>query len=105
MRIIDLNASKWGNPIGIYDAIKAALGSCEGHGSSPDALIDSIIWGGMNRIEPPYIIRFIGASSAPKEVRDYIRLIIDVIREARDWRRMHEGTDIDATLIDADFSH
>jgi hypothetical protein len=41
MRIIELDASKWANALDFLLALKAALGSCEEHGTSPAAFVDS----------------------------------------------------------------
>lgn len=51
--IVDLDASAWKTPNDIYAALFKALGSPDWHGDSPDALIDSMIWGGINELEPP----------------------------------------------------
>ena len=53
MRIIDLSATNWKSTLDFYDALLAALGAPRGHGKSVDALIDSMVWGGMNKVEPP----------------------------------------------------
>ncbi|MBC9884143.1 barstar family protein, partial [Bradyrhizobium sp. INPA01-394B] len=37
-----------------YDALLAALGAPEGHGRNLNALIDSMVWAGMNAVEAPY---------------------------------------------------
>lgn len=53
MRVIELNAMKWKTVIDFYDALLAAIGAPAWHSKSPDALIDSMVWGGMNAAEPP----------------------------------------------------
>jgi len=98
MRVIELNAKPWRNPLDYYDALKEALGSCRGHGSSPDAWVDSMLYGGMNEIEPPYVIRISGAAACPAGVRDAISELQFVISEARKWKKRHYGKDTDVSF-------
>ncbi len=98
MRIIELDASKWANALDFLLALKAALGSCEGHGTSPDAFVDSMVWGGMNNVEPPYTVKVVCSSDAPLEVREYIDLMVNVIREAREWKLSNTSTDTDVSI-------
>jgi hypothetical protein len=65
---IELDASTWKAVLDFYDALLSALGSPSGHGRNINALIDSMIHGGMNKIEPPYAIRVRHLARAPKEV-------------------------------------
>ena len=68
MRLIELNANSWRTWRDFYDALLAALGAPEGHGRNLNALIDSMVWGGMNAIEAPYIIRISGAERLSKDM-------------------------------------
>jgi hypothetical protein len=52
MRVIELNAQNWRTVLDYYDSLKEALGSPSWHGSSPDAWIDSMIYGGINEVKP-----------------------------------------------------
>jgi hypothetical protein len=54
--VIELDAQHWKSFRDYADALRAALGSPEGHGSSVDAFIDSMVYGGMNEVNPPYTI-------------------------------------------------
>ena len=98
MQIIDLDATKWKTVVDFYDAILAAVGAPKGHGKSPDALIDSMIWGGMNAVESPYTIRISGLSMVPSEVRDYVGLVRDVLAEGRNYRKRHQGDDVEVSI-------
>jgi hypothetical protein len=82
MRIIQLDARNWATAVDFHNALKAALGSCSGHGSSPDAWVDSMIHGGMNAAEAPYIVRIVGTASCDDSIRQEIALLADVIHEA-----------------------
>ena len=98
MHLIELNAKGWNSPLDFLRSLKAALGSPEIHGMSPDAFVDSMIYGGMNRVEPPYVVRITNINGAPKEVADYISLMISVIQEARQERLQRRGDDIEVSM-------
>ena len=99
MRIIELDASKWKTVADFYDALLAAVQAPKGHGKSPDALVDSMIWGGMNAVEPPYTVQISSLSTAPKEVRDHVQLVSDVLVDGRIYRKRHKGDDIEASIV------
>jgi len=101
MRIIELDASKWKTSLDFYHALLAAIGAPKWHGISPDALIDSMIWGGINTVDPPYIVRISGLSTAPKEVRDHVELVKDVLLEGRIYRKRHNGDDVEVSIVSA----
>jgi hypothetical protein len=98
MRVVELNAQDWRTVLDYYNALKEALGSCEGHGDSPDAWIDSMIYGGMNEVEAPYIVRIAGTANCGDELRAEIRLLADAIRDARAWKLEHYGEDVDVSF-------
>jgi hypothetical protein len=53
MRATELDAGGWTDPVDFLRALRAAIGEPEVHGWSPDAFVDSMIWGGMNSVESP----------------------------------------------------
>ena len=65
---------------------------------SPAAFVDSMIWGGMNDVESPYVIRITDIRGVPKEVADYVALMISVIQEARRDRLQRRGDDIEVSI-------
>ncbi len=75
MRIIELDAHNWNSVNDYLDALRTALGSPEGHGSSIDAFLDSMIYGGMNRLNPPYTIQLRNTKGLPRDVLDQIQLL------------------------------
>ncbi len=99
MRIIELDASTWKTVTDFYDAVLAAVEAPKGHGKSPDALIDSMIWGGMNAVEPPYTVRISGLSAASQEVRDHVQLVSDLLVEGRIYRKRHKGDDVEVSIV------
>jgi RNAse (barnase) inhibitor barstar len=68
MRIIELNAKNWLTRPDFYNALLAALGAPEGHGRNLNALIDSMVWGGMNTVETPYTIHISETEKLSKDV-------------------------------------
>jgi hypothetical protein len=70
MRIIELDATKWETVLDFYYALLAAVEAPKGHGKSPDALIDSMIWGGMNMDLPHHESHIKNVSGAGTGRRD-----------------------------------
>jgi len=98
MRIIELDATKWKTVIDFYNALLAAIGAPKWHGISPDALIDSMIWGGINAVEPPYTIRISGAATLPKDVHEAVELAKRVLAEGRMDYRSRRGGDVEVAI-------
>lgn len=98
MRIIQLDASKWKTVPDFCRALLAAIGAPERHGKSPDAFIDSMVWGGINAVEPPYTIRISGAAMLPKDVCEYIQLVKQAIARGRLDYQSREGGDVDVSI-------
>jgi hypothetical protein len=95
MRVIELDATDWRDVLDYYRALKRALGSPDWHGSSVDAWIDSMLYGTINRIEPPYLIRITGTSKCSPALQKEIALLADSIRRARVDQRERYGKDAD----------
>jgi Barstar (barnase inhibitor) len=98
MRIIKLDAANWKTVIDFYDALLAAIGAPKWHGKSPDGLIDSMIWGGINAVEPPYTIRISGTKMLPRDVREHIELVKHALAEARLEYQSRKGGDIEVSM-------
>ena len=98
MRIIELDATNWKTVIDFYDALLASIGAPKWHGKSPDALIDSMIWGGINAVEPPYTVRISRAAKLPKDFHDRIELIKKVLAEGRMEYQNRRGGDVEVAI-------
>lgn len=96
--LIELDATRWRNVLDFYDALKRALRSPDGHGGSPDAWVDSMIYGGMNGVEPPYVIRIVGTAHCRAGLKAEIDLLAEVIRDARAWKLEHYGVDVEVSF-------
>jgi len=66
MRVIEIDGGNWQSVKEFLTALRAAIGAPDELGWSVDAFIDSMIWGGINEIDPPYEIRIFGLERAPK---------------------------------------
>jgi len=95
---IELDAAGWRSFQDFNDALKAALGSCEGHGNSVDAWIDSIVYGGMNAVEAPYVVRITGTANCDATLKENLVAFSEAIRGARAWKLKHHGTDVDVSF-------
>ena len=73
--LIDLDATNWRSILDFYAALLTALRAPEWHGSSVDALVNSMIWGGINEIEPPYTVRVFGISKVSQDIREEIEAV------------------------------
>jgi len=93
-QVIDLDATNWVSAHDFYDALLPALGAPPQHGRNVNALVDSMIWGGMNKIEPPYTIRICRAGQLPKSVLDHIEVAKTALLEARADFRAIRGRDV-----------
>jgi hypothetical protein len=68
MRVIELNAANWKTVGDFYAALLPELGAPEWHGDSVNALVDSMIWGEINQIDPPYRIIVRNVRDLPRDV-------------------------------------
>lgn len=98
MRIIELRAETWRSVLDFYYALLAALDAPEWHGLSIDAALDSIVWGGINGVKPPYTILVVGAFKLPIEIRQEIELLAAYIVEHRKDHRRWRGKDVEVAL-------
>lgn len=64
MKTIEIDGRQWRDPLDFYKGLLAALRAPDWHGRNINALIDSIIVGSINEIEPPYRIRVTGLDVA-----------------------------------------
>lgn len=96
--VIELDATGWKTICDFYEALLPELGAPDWHGHNANALNDSMIWGGINAINPPLTIRVGGLEGAPKTIVDEVKVAklgLDLGRE--DFRAQH-GRDIDVQL-------
>ena len=62
MRVLNLDAAEWREYADFVRALLAALEAPHWHGDNVNALIDSMVHGGINGVEPPYDVVISGFS-------------------------------------------
>ena len=98
MRTIDIDATEWKTVDDFYDALLSAVGAPKAHGRNLNALTDSMIWGGLNAVEPPYTVTISGTANLPKDVCNEVEMARQALAEDRsDFRRIR-GSDVDVTM-------
>ena len=97
-KVFDLDASEWRGFRDFYDALFVAIGAPEWHGRSVDALVDSMIWGGINSLEPPYTVRICGITTTTEEVRDAVTEAQHYVSLGREEYRDQKKRDIDVGI-------
>jgi|SRR5271165_674516 len=98
MEIIELDTTRWTNVADLYAELLPALGAPAGHGTSVNALIDSIIWGGINQVSPPLLIRFLHTSQLPESVMKELRTAkVGLCEASKDFYKA-DGQEIDVTI-------
>jgi hypothetical protein len=98
MQMIELDASTWKTALDFCDALRDALDAPFWHGDSVDAFIDSMIYGGINGIEPPYTVRVRFTKEVPAEVREAVETLQKYLSIARQEHRVSTGEDVDVRL-------
>lgn len=98
MRTIELDARGWNTPFDFASALKAALGSPEWHGTRAAAFVDSMVAGGINTMEPPYVIKVVNTTDLDSEVMKFIRDVSSWVEDARVRRLARTGEDVAVSL-------
>ena len=98
MHTIDLDASRWTKLQDFYDALLLAVGAPPWHGTGINAFVDSMIYGGINSLEPPYTIRIHHLRESPKDVLDEVELTKNYLGEHRAHFRAQYGRDVEVRL-------
>ena len=83
VKLIRLDASGWRKPLDFYEALLESLGAPEWHGRNVNALIDSMVYGCINKLEPPYKIAIVGTHAVPGAVAEEIKLVKKCLYEAQ----------------------
>ena len=81
VRTFTLHASEWKTPLDFYESILAVLEAPHWHGTNMNALIDSIFYGGINGIDPPYKIWIKDAGNLPAEVKTEVGWLAEAVGE------------------------
>jgi RNAse (barnase) inhibitor barstar len=95
MLVIDIDATNWRTGDDFYQALLSALGAPKDHGRNVNAVVDSVVWGGINSVQPPYTVRVSGMKNIPKQVREDIELVERCLGEARAEFQTRRGHDVE----------
>jgi hypothetical protein len=98
MRIIELDAGLWRKVTDFYDAILPAIGAPYWHGRNLNALVDSMVFGGVNALDPPYAVRIVNTDNLPDDVKAETVRAGEMVKEAREDRHLRTGIDVEVTL-------
>jgi hypothetical protein len=80
MMVFDLDAAEWKGTDDIYSAILAAVRAPDWHGHSTDALVDSMVYGDINEIDPPYSFEIHNTKGISNEILEHLKLIESTLR-------------------------
>ena len=92
MQRLEIDASGWVTALDFYQAILDALGAPEWHGRNINVLIDSVIYGDINAVEPPFRLEVAGISHSKSEA----------LAELRDAFQALEEEGADYRVVDTD---
>jgi hypothetical protein len=96
MRVLDLDASGCKTPKQFAAALRDVIEALPGHGSSVEAFVDSMIFGTMSNVAPPYTVRVTGLAGG--EVEAFAHRLAERLGQARLENRTRKGEDIQVVL-------
>jgi RNAse (barnase) inhibitor barstar len=85
MRVIRLDAHRWAGVGDFHTDLMAALEAPDWHGESMNALIDSMIHGYINGVEPPYRIEIEHAQDMALDVEAWVAQVAWVMAKLTPW--------------------
>ena len=98
-RGIDIDASGRTRSRNIYDAILPLLGAPAWHGRNMDALTESIVWGKLNAVEPPYVLSIHGTVNLPPDGAEELDWLKEEVTDGRAEFNLRRGHDVDVELL------
>ena len=93
MKLIEIDASQLNSAVDFYDVILSELGAPKWHGKNGNALIDSLIYGGVNKESPPILINVVNTKKADAKVLEEIKKIKESIDRHREYYSSINGKD------------
>src|SRR5579863_8694322 len=98
MKIIELDAANWTTILDFCDALLVGIGAPEWHGASVDAFADSMIFGGINAVEPPYTVRIRNTRQLPTDVLDKMVVVKNWLAEMRAFRENRDQCAVEVEM-------
>ena len=68
------------------------------HGDSVNALVDSMITGGINKLKPPYVVRIHTMGGVPADVAEEVGWAIEGLATWRASTRERRGYDVNGSM-------
>ncbi|WP_028135543.1 barstar family protein [Bradyrhizobium japonicum] len=99
MHKIELDASSWKAARDFRRALKVAIGAPEWHGDILGAFLDSMFGGGMNGLEPPYVIKIANSVALAPELTQTLHEFALAIAEHDSRRHVRIGADVDIRIV------
>ena len=96
MKRIEIDVAACRNPKEFGRVLQEAILALPGHGSSVEAFVDSMVFGTMSELSPPYRIVVLG--ELRPEVRAFAADLSNAIGQARLERRTRRGDDVEVSL-------
>ena len=96
MKTVEIDATRCANPKEFARLLHEAIQAIPGHGSSIEAFVDSMVFGTMSELSPPYTIVVLG--DLRPEVRAFAADLSNAIGQARVERRRRRGDDVEVSL-------
>jgi RNAse (barnase) inhibitor barstar len=91
MRIIALDAARWQTALEFYEDLLSALDAPFWHGRNLNALYDSIVWGDINGVEPPYTVHIRNLSRAGEDAKEELDVFFTHLPEQEAERVKLQG--------------
>ena len=96
--LVKLHADNWYTLADFYCDLLIAIGAPAEHGRNINALVDSMVWGGMNKLEAPYVVQVHGSPTLPLDVLHHVELASQALAEGRAEFRARHGKDVEVSI-------
>lgn len=96
MKTIEIDASRCFNRKEFARLLQDTIQALPGHGSSIESFVDSMVFGTMSELAPPYMIVVKG--DLRPEVKAFAADLSNAIGQARLERRTRRGDDVEVVL-------
>jgi hypothetical protein len=91
MQVFELDASDWKTSGDFISALKSAIGAPDWHGSSVNAFVDSMGTGGINAVEPPYVVRVVNTRNLRADVLDLVTAVSAAVERRQSYEAARTG--------------
>ncbi|WP_304186435.1 hypothetical protein [Phenylobacterium aquaticum] len=96
MRTIEIDGAACATVKAFCAVLKDEIRALPGHGDSIEAFVDSMIWGGLSQLPPPYLVRVRGLHGGP--IAAFVKELSESLGYARMERRDRKGEDIEVMV-------